>query len=169
MNPARRSYEARVLLVPLGSGAAEVADGFVVRGLGGMMTARGVTAATAADGSAIALRSVPLGGSGRRSVARGLDAARLVDDADMVVLLAVEPSEVSTALCRRLAEAARAGGAPITALVVGSGGWDAPRAGASMAALREAADVLVAVREAPLAASFLDVLRGGSREPVPAT
>jgi hypothetical protein len=50
---------------------------------------------------------------------------------------------------------------------MGSQNWDTPQGSSAMAALREAADMLVVVRGAALASSFLDVLRGGAREPVP--
>lgn len=168
MNSTRRSYEAHVLLLPLGTGAAEAQSAFVTRGLEGVMTVRGVTRSTAADDSDVRLASVPLAGHGWRPAADGLSVTDLVGDADMVVLLATDLAEVPAALCAAVSDAARAGGALIAALVMGSQNWDTPRGSSAMAALREAADMLVVVRGAELASSFLDVLRGGAREPVPA-
>ena len=42
MNPTRRSYEAHVLLVPLGAKAVEAQGTFAARGLAGVMTVLGV-------------------------------------------------------------------------------------------------------------------------------
>lgn len=168
MKTTRRSYEAHVLLVPLGADAAQAQDAFVARGLEGVMTVGGVTRSTAADGADVRLASVPLAGRGWRPAADGLSITSLVDDTDMVVLLATDLAEVPTALCATVSDAARAGGALIAALVVGSQNWDTTQGSSAMAALRAAADMLVAVRRAELAASFLDVLRGGAREPVAA-
>lgn len=168
MNRTRRSYEAHVLLLPLGPGAAEAQDAFVSRGLEGVMTVRGITRSTTADGAAdVRLASAPLVGQGWRPAADGLGVTDLVDDADMVVLLATDLAEVPAGLCAAVSGAARGSGALIAALVVGSQNWDTSQGSSGMAALREAADMLVVVRGAGLAASFLDVLRGGAREPVP--
>jgi hypothetical protein len=168
MNWTRRSYEAHVLLLPLGAGAAAAQNAFVTRGLEGVMTVRGVTRSTGADDAEVRLASVPLVGHGWRPAAEDLSVADLVDDADMVVLMATDLAEVPAALCATVSDAARAGGALIAALVVGSRNWDTPHGSSAMAALREAADMLVVVRGAELASSFLDVLRGGAREPAPA-
>lgn len=167
MNRTRRSYEAHVLLLPLGAGAAEAQDAFVSRGLEGVMTVRGITRSTAADDADVRLASVPLVGQGWRPASDGLGVAELVDDADMVVLLATDLAEVPAGLCAAVSGAARGSGALIAALVVGSQNWDTSQGSSGMAALREAADMLVVVRGSGLAASFLDVLRGGAREPVP--
>lgn len=171
MNTTRRSYEAHVLLVPLGAGAVRLQDAFTARGIEGVMTtttARGSNDPAAEEGSGGAggagLRSVPLGGHGWRPPSDHRDCAALVRDADMVVLLATDLTEVPTALCTAAADAARAEGALIAALLVGTGTWDTPRGNTAMAALREAADMLVSVRGPELAAPFLDVLRGGARE-----
>ncbi|HCA87728.1 MAG TPA: hypothetical protein DEQ61_21025 [Streptomyces sp.] len=165
MNTTRRSYEAQVLLVPLGPDAARTQETFAAQGLDGVMTVLGVTAATAADGSRVALGSAPVGNLGWRPAAGNLDAPGLVDDADMVVLLATDLAEVPAALCHAVAGAARDRGALIATLVIGSANWDTPRGSTAMAALRGATDMLVVVRGAGLAVSFLDVLRGGARAP----
>ncbi|MCW2881391.1 MAG: hypothetical protein JWQ95_5491, partial [Sphaerisporangium sp.] len=125
----------------------------------------GVTASTGADGDVPRLGSVPLGRHGWRPAADDLGVADLVDTADMVVLLATDLAEVPGPLCLDLAEAARAGGSLIAALVVGSRNWDTPLGNTAMATLRQAVDMLVVLRGTELAAHFLDVLRGGPREP----
>jgi hypothetical protein len=165
LNSARRSYEARVLLVPLGADAVRAQVAMLERGLDGLMTVRGVTASTGADGDVPRLGSVPLGRHGWRPAADDLGVADLVDTADMVVLLATDLAEVPGPLCLDLAEAARAGGSLIAALVVGSRNWDTPLGNTAMATLRQAVDMLVVLRGTELAAHFLDVLRGGPREP----
>jgi hypothetical protein len=167
MNSTRRSYEAHVLLLPLGATAVQAQDAFVTRGLEGVMTVLGVTRSTAGGGAEVRLDSVPLAGRGWRPAAGGLDVGDLVGDADMIVLLAADLAEVPAALCEAVSAAARTSGALIAALVMGSQNWDTPQGSSAMAALREAADMLVVVRGAALASSFLDVLRGGAREPVP--
>jgi hypothetical protein len=165
MNSPRRSYEAHVLLVPLGADAAGAQEAMVARGLDGMMAVRGVTPSTGLDSKAPRLDSIPLGVHGWRPAAGDLTVAEVVDDTDMVVLLATDLAEVPPAFCLMAAEAARANGSLIAALVVGSGNWDTPQGNTAMAALREAVDMLVVVRGLDLAAPFLDVLRGGRRAP----
>ncbi|GAA1786993.1 hypothetical protein HC028_25050 [Planosporangium flavigriseum] len=165
----RRSYEAHVLLVPLGTDAARAQEDMVARGLDGVMTVRGVTPLTGSDGAEPRLGSAPLATTGWRPAADGLTVARLVDDADMVVLLATDLAEVPPRFCLTVAEAAQANGSLVAALVVGSGNWDTPQGNTAMAALREAVDMLVVVRGVALAAPFLDVLRGGRRKPALAT
>ncbi|WP_051821121.1 MULTISPECIES: hypothetical protein [unclassified Streptomyces] len=168
MNSTRRSYEANVLVVPLGADAVRTQEAFAGRGLDGVMTVHGVTEPAPAGHAAARLACAPLHRDGWRPPATGLGVDALVDGADMVVLLAADLAEVSPALCHAVADAARARGALIAALIVGSENWDTPRGNTAMAALREATDMLVVVRGVALAASFLDVLRGGAREPVAA-
>jgi hypothetical protein len=164
LNSARRSYEARVLVVPLGHDAGRAQATMVRQGLHGLMTVRGVTASTGADGDVSRLGSVPLGEHGWRPAADELSVTDLVDTADVMVLLATDLAEVPARLCLDLAAAARANGSLIAGLVVGSQTWDAPEGNTAMAVLRQAVDMLVVVRGTDLAAHFLDVLRGGPRE-----
>jgi hypothetical protein len=165
MNSPRRSYEAHVLLVPLGADAVRAQEAMVARGLDGVLTVAGVTPLTGSDGDVPRLGSAPLGATGWRPAAGDLTVAEVVDDADMVVLLATDLAEVPPRFCLTVADAARANGSLIAALVVGSGNWDTPQGNTAMAALREAVDMLVVVRGVDLAEPFLDVLRGGRRQP----
>ncbi|WP_069817326.1 hypothetical protein [Streptomyces sp. TP-A0874] len=168
MNSTRRSYEANVLVVPLGADAVRTQEAFADRGLDRVMTVHGVAELGSTDRADIRLACAPLHRDGWRPSATGLDVDALVDGADMVVLLASDLAEVPPTLCHAVADAARAQGLLIAALIVGSENWDTPRGNTAMAALREAADMLVVVRGVALAAPFLDVLRGGAREPVAA-
>jgi hypothetical protein len=74
MNSTRRSYEAHVLLLPLGATAVQAQDAFVTRGLEGVMTVLGVTRSTAGGGAEVRLDSVPLAGRGWRAAAQGPEA-----------------------------------------------------------------------------------------------
>jgi hypothetical protein len=159
----RRSYEARVLLVPLGPAAVAAELPMLDAGLGGVMTVRGIQPSTAAQPASPRLAVMALGEHGWRAPGADLSVELLVEDADMVVLLAADLAEVSPELCAAVAGAARADGALVAGLVVGRAGWGSPRGSTAMAALREAADMLVMVRGPQLAAAFLDVLRGGAR------
>lgn len=165
MNSPRRSYEAHLLLLPLGADAVRAQEAMVTRGLDGVMTVCGITSSTGSDSQLPRLDSVPLAAHGWRPATSNLSVAELMADADMAVLLATDLAEVPPGFCLMAADAARANGSLIAALVVGSRNWDTPQGNAAMAALREAVDMLVVVRGVDLAAPFLDVLRGGPREP----
>lgn len=164
MDSPRRSYEAHVLLVPLSADAIRTERAMAARGLDGVMTVRGVPAPTSPDRGQHLFDTVALGHQGWRAAAGGITVHELVNNADMVVLLASDLAEVPPWLCLTVAEAARDNGSLIAALVVGSRNWDTPRGNAAMAALREAVDMLVVVRGVDLAAPFIDVLRGGARD-----
>jgi hypothetical protein len=159
----RRSYEARVLLVPLGPAAVAAEVPMLDAGLGGVMTVRGIQPSTGAHPTPPRLAAMALGEQGWRTPGADLSVELLVEGADMVVLLAADLAEVSPELCAAVAGAARADGALVAALVIGRASWDSPRGNTAMAALREAADMVVMVRGPQLAAAFLDVLRGGAR------
>ncbi|MQA62870.1 MAG: hypothetical protein GEU86_15575 [Actinophytocola sp.] len=137
MNKLRRSYEARVLLVPLGHTATQLTEQMAGLGLDGITML--ATAGNTVD-------------------------VRPLASADMVVLLAADLTEVSESVCLAVSRAAEANGVLTAALIVGSDHEDAAQGGPAMAALRKAVDMLVIVRHVRLATSFLDVLRGGARD-----
>lgn len=160
MNKLRRSYEAKVLLVPLGHTATDLTEqmaGLDLDGISLLITSR----------NPVDVR--PLAEHGWFIDAGGLRVERVVAAADMVVLLASDLTEVSESVCLDVARAAETNGVLIAALIVGSDHEDAAQGGPAMAALRKAVDMLVIVRHVRLATSFLDVLRGGARdaEPLP--
>lgn len=156
MNGPRRSYEARVLLVPLGSSADRLATAMAEQGLDGIETL--------ADRGAGNYAIHPLGAHGWNPEVDVVDSALdIVAAADMVVLLASDLSEVEPSVCAEVAWAAQDSGVLIAALVVGSEHWDTPSGNTAMASLREAVDMLVIVRSLRMATPFLDVLRGGRR------
>ncbi len=85
-------------------------------------------------------------------------------DADVVVFLAAGLAEVDADLSVAVELTARAAGALVAAVTIGAAGEDgASRQG--LADLRERVDMLLNVRGVGLAASFLDVVRGGRRDP----
>ncbi|WP_214366175.1 hypothetical protein [Pseudonocardia sp. H11422] len=131
----RTSYEARVLLAPLGGSGERAAQECTRLGLTGVVTYPGA------------------GGNGHGPAAAA-------EHADVVVLLAVDLGEVSAAEVALLGTTARLAGCLVAAVVIDDG--HGPLTGPGMTALREAVDMLVVVRSVALAASFLDVVRGGS-------
>jgi hypothetical protein len=155
MNSPRRSYEARVLLVPLGPDAARLAGEMADGGLDGVVTLT--------PGSQDGYDVRPVGGHGWLSTASGRAVDDVVPEADMVVLLASDLAEVPAATCLEVSRSAQDSGVLIAALVVGSRHWDTTEGNSAMVALRESVDMLVVVRSLRLAAPFLDVLRGGAR------
>jgi hypothetical protein len=157
-NAMRRFYEARVLIVPHGPSALAAEAAMRTLGLDGVMTVH----PPAAGLPGLRLRPLADGGwTGSAAVDRVGDA---VTGADIVVQLAADLAEVNATLCHDAAGAARESGALISALVIGQGAAGTAAGNTAMAALRAAVDMLVIVRRPELAASFLDVLRGGRRE-----
>lgn len=154
----RHYYEARVLLVPQGRSAVDVAATMRELGLDGVLTA------TEAAGGGFDVR--PLGDHGWASPSRVDSATEAVAGADIVILLATDLAEVHGDVCAEVAETARRDGGLVAALVVGAVGQDTPGGDGAMATLRAAVDMLVVVRGLGLAASFVDVLRGGRRDGV---
>ncbi|GLZ06597.1 hypothetical protein Acsp03_40630 [Actinomadura sp. NBRC 104412] len=173
MDPARRVYEARVLIIPHGPSALAAEAEMRELGLDGVMS---LHPGDDAHGSA-GLRVRPLSNDGWARPAPVDRVGDAVAGADIVVLFAADLAEVDTAACHAAADAARAEGALIAALIVrpdATGGTAADTTGgatdgtmggtAAMAALRAAADMVVIVRGPGSASAFLDVLRGGRRE-----
>ncbi len=155
MNNLRRSYEARVLLVPLGASASRLSRAMAEAGLDGIQTL------TVTDQAGYEV--CPLGSHGWGERLGAVDSVQeVVAEADMVVLLAANLAEVSPATCYEVARTANEHGVLIAALIVGEQ-WDTPSENTAMSSLREAVDMLVVVRSLRLATPFIDVLRGGPR------
>lgn len=154
MNPLRRSYEARVLVVPLGAGSARIADSLVGLGVDGVRVLSRpdpVAAATTPLGE-IAWEPPSPAGTGE-----------IAEAADMVVLVGTDLVDVTEVTVREVCEAARRGGDLIAAVLVDPENWDDPDGAAAMVTLRQEVDMLVSVRGPKLLAALLDVLRGGAR------
>ncbi|TQN43810.1 hypothetical protein FHU33_3277 [Blastococcus colisei] len=166
MNKLRRSYEARVLLIPLGPSGLRTADEMARAGLDGLVVATVDPSVPQQDGQGLIAVSRPLGAHGWREPSPGEPLHHVVRDADIVILLASDLSDVSAALCEEAAAAASRSGALTAAVVVGSGHWDTHAGSTGMVALRRSVDMLVVVKGLQLAAPFLDVLRGGARPDV---
>jgi hypothetical protein len=166
MNKLRRSYEARVLLIPLGPSGLRTAEEMARAGLDGLVVATVDPSVPQQNGQGLIAASRPLGAHGWREPSPGEPLHHLVLDADIVVLLASDLSDVSAPLCKEAAATATRIGALTAAVVVGSAHWDTPAGRTGMVALRRSVDMLVVVKGLQLAAPFLDVLRGGARPDV---
>jgi hypothetical protein len=157
----RSSYEARVLLVPLGPAARTLVDEMERAGLSGMARLEHPSEGNG-DGSRYRLVSLGEGWAVGRPEPSSLGG--VMDDADVVVFVGTDLSEARTDRLVAVGDAAREAGDLLAAVTVGPPeADDAARRG--LAALREQIDMLVNVRSAGLASSFLDVVRGGRREP----
>ncbi|MFD7073282.1 hypothetical protein ACFV9G_03640 [Nocardioides sp. NPDC059952] len=154
MNPLRRSYEARVLVVPLGPGSAQLVD--ELRKLG----VEGVQILTGPD--PVEALTKPLGeGAWAPPMPAGTSA--VAESADMVVLVGSDLTEVPERVVREVCTAAREGGDLIAAVLVAPEHWQEPAGASAMITLRQEVDMLVSVRGPQLLAALLDVLRGGAR------
>jgi hypothetical protein len=154
MNPLRQSYEARVLVVPLGAGSAKIAESLTGFGLAG------VRVLSKPDPSAA--MTTPLGESAWEPPSPA-GTSEVTESADMVVLVGTDLVEVAEPTVREVCEAARRGGGLIAAVLVDPQNWDDPDGASAVATLRQEVDMLVSVRGPKLLAALLDVLRGGAR------
>lgn len=154
MNPLRRSYEARVLVVPLGAGGAKVTDELVTMGV------EGVQVLTGPD--PVAALTKPIG-EGAWQPPSPASTAQVTESADMVVLVGHDLSDVPEGVVREVCTAAREGGDLIAAVLVAPENWRQPAGATAMVTLRQEVDMLVEVRGPKLLAALLDVLRGGAR------
>lgn len=154
MNPFRRSYEARVLVVPLGSGGARVVEDLGAAGV------EGVRVLTAPD--AVAAQTTPIGAEAWEPPAEG-STAEVTESADMVVLVGSDLSDVPEDVVRVVCESARNGGDLVAAVLVAPRHWESPAGASAMRTLRHEVDMLVQVRGPRLLAALVDVLRGGTR------
>lgn len=154
MNPLRRSYEARVLVVPLGPGSAQLVDKLRTLGVEGVQILTGpdpVEALTKPLGEGAWAPPMPAGTSA------------IAESADMVVLVGTDLTEVPEPVVREVCTAAREGGDLIAAVLVAPEHWQEPAGASAMITLRQEVDMLVSVRGPKLLAALLDVLRGGAR------
>ena len=157
MNPLRRSYEARVLVVPLGADSAEMLVGLGDLGVDGVLILSHLDPEAA--------ETQVLGNEGW-DAPHPAGTVEITRSADMVVLLATDMSDVSDAAVREVCEAAREGGDLVAAVLVAPRHWDEPDGAKAMVTLRQEVDMLISVRGPRLFAALLDVLRGGPREPL---
>ena len=154
MNPLRRSYEARVLVVPLGPGSTQLVDELRTLGVEGVRILSGpdpVEALTKPLGEGAWTPPMPAGTSA------------VAESADMVVLVGSDLTEVPEQVVREVCTAARGGGDLIAAVLVAPEHWQEPAGASAMITLRQEVDMLVTVRGPQLLAALLDVLRGGAR------
>lgn len=161
MNKLRRSYEARVLLVPLGRQAGTLAGAMARSGLDGVMVM-----STEPGHAGPSYLTRPLAGNGWPTAAASTELSA-VQDADMTVMVAADLAEVDQQLAQVVAQTAGLNGTLVAALVVGRETPASPEAESAMVTLREAVDMVVIVRSLRLATPFIDVLRGGARQPLP--
>lgn len=162
MRDPRSFYEASIVLVPTDPAAGRLIDDMAAAGL------RGVGRLDPAlshdgngDGARYRLTSVGGGWAVDRS-AQHLD--ETMDGSDVVVFVAADLGGTDRSHLVAVAEATRAAGGLLAGVTVGS---TPPEEGAraSLVALREQVDMLVAVTDPRLARAFVDVLRGGRRVP----
>lgn len=160
LNPLRRSYEARVLVVPLDSEARELVTTLAADGVTGVQV---LTMPDPRSAETTPLGSdawVPPSPAGTAEIAAG---------ADMVVLLGVDLAGVPEGLVHDVSAAAREHGDLIAAVLVAPQNWEDPRGASAMVTLRQEVDMLISVRGTSLVAALLDVLRGGARNTDPQT
>ncbi|WP_375002756.1 hypothetical protein [Aeromicrobium sp. CTD01-1L150] len=155
MNPLRKSYEARVLVVPLGSDALELAESL------GDLGVDGVQVLSHPDAE---LASTEVLGQDGWEPPSPANTSQVTQSADMIVLLATDMSAVAEATVREVCAAAREGGDLIAAVLVSPQHWEEPSGASAMVTLRQEVDMLISVRGPRLVAALLDVLRGGARE-----
>lgn len=154
LNPLRRSYEAKVLVVPLGSSADGLTRGLVGYGLDGMqMLTR--PAATGAGTEVLGATAWP--------VPPGAGTAGLASEADMVVFVGGDLAEVPVDLVHEVCTAAQGAGRTTAAVLVNASRWEQAEGSTAMRRLRQDVDMVVSVQDARFAAALLDVLRGGAR------
>ncbi|MDQ0383033.1 hypothetical protein [Amycolatopsis thermophila] len=156
----RRSYEARVLLIPLDPGA---------RAWVGARAGRALEGITIADDGLLpaqqrfAPEPVPCTGEGR-AVSSPLEHA--MHDADVVVLFTRDLAAADRDAVAQIGDAARLSGQLLGAVIISPGArWEDPDAHRAVAAIRESADNVVILKDDGFVLAFLQVLRGGTREP----
>lgn len=154
--PKRASYEARILVVPLGASGADLVDTMVAGGL------TSVRIAADAENATTYVRDI--------NDAPGTEIRETIADvaasSDMMVLLGQNLPEVPLQFAATMADAARANGLLLAGVLVDPQEWESPMGAETMAGLRRELDMLVSVKEASLATSLVDVLKGGRRKPI---
>lgn len=154
MNPLRRSYEARVLVVPLGHEAAELAASMAGEGLEGIRVLSSLDPEDA--------QTTLVGATGWQPPTPA-GVPEVTTSADMVVLLGTDLADVSEEDVRLVCDAAREGGDLIAAVLVAPHNWERPTGASAMVTLRQEVDMLISVRSSSPVVALLDVLRGGAR------
>lgn len=162
MNPLRRSYEARVLVVPLGAGSARLAGELAALGVDGIRILSSPDPVEAV--------TKPLG-DGAWEPPEGAGTGAVTRSADMVVLIGTDLSDIPESVVREVCAAGRDGGDLLAAVLVDPQNWTDPAGASAMVTLRQEVDMVISVRGPQLLAGLLDVLRGGARsdsDPIPA-
>lgn len=153
--PKRLSYEARILVVPLGASGHSLVEAMAA----GSLT--NIRIVTDAGQSAASVRDI--------HDAAGTEITETVADlaasADMMILLGSDLPQVPAEFVATVAGAARANGVLLAGVLVDQQGWEDDEGADAMAVLRRELDMLVSVREVGLATAFIDVLKGGRRKP----
>jgi hypothetical protein len=153
--PKRLSYEARILVVPLGASGHSLVEAMAA----GSLT--NIRIVTDAGQSAASVRDI--------HDAAGTEITETVADlaasADMMILLGSDLPQVPADFVATVARAARANGVLLAGVLVDQRNWEAAQGADAMAVLRRELDMLVSVRELGLATAFIDVLKGGYRRP----
>lgn len=151
MTPRRLSYEARILLVPLGESGHELVDQMAQAGLTGVQVAAECSHAIAS------VRDI----GATESTAREID--QVVAASDMVILIGSVLPQVPIGFASTMAEAARESGNLLAGVLVDQQDWECPEGAEAMAVLRMELDMLVSLTQVSLATAFVDVLKGGYR------
>lgn len=156
--PKRLSYEARILVVPLGASGLSLVEAMAA----GSLT--NIRIVTDAGQSAASVRDI--------HDAAGTEFTETVADlaasADMMILLGSDLPQVPADFVATVARTARANGVLLAGVLVDQQNWEAAEGADAMAVLRRELDMLVSVREVGLATAFIDVLKGGRRRPADA-
>jgi hypothetical protein len=151
--PKRLSYEARILVVPLGASGDALVQSMAADNL------TNIRIAYDAAHSAASVRDI--------HADPGTEITETVADlaasADMMILLGSDLLQVPGRFVAAMAGAARANGVLLAGVMVDQQNWESDRGADAMAVLRRELDMLVSVREVGLAAAFIDVLKGGRR------
>jgi hypothetical protein len=157
--PTRLSYEARILVVPLGASGDDLVQAMAAGGLTNMRIVAD------AGQSAASVRDI--------RAAVGSEITETVGDlaasADMMILLGSDLTQVPSAFVATLANAARASGVLLAGVLVDQQNWESARGAYALTVLRRELDMLVSVRDVGLATAFIDVLKGGRRTPATGT
>jgi hypothetical protein len=152
--PTRLSYEARILVVPLGASGDALVQSMAGSGL------TNVRIVMDAGRSAAFVRDI----HAAAGTAITETVADLASSADMMILLGSELLEVPGDFVATVARAARANGVLLAGVLVDQQNWECAQGAQSMAVLRRELDMLVSVRDVSLATAFIDVLKGGRRK-----
>lgn len=162
MRDPRTFYEAKVLLVPTGpTGGAMIDD----MGAGGL---RGVGRL---DETSAKPHATPSGRHRLTSLGTGWATDRTVtslnevmEEADVVLFVGADLRDTGLRHLAEVAEAARDAGTLLAGVTVGPRG-DNDRSRRALVELREHVDMLVNVSNVRFGSAFIDVVRGGQRQP----